>query len=314
MDVRALTVFVAAYEEGNFSRAAERLNATQPGVSVQMSALEAELGVSLFERTARGVVPTGPGKRLYPQALQLIHDLHKAEHDIKRLSGAVTGKITVGIPPTLSMAILAPVLTAYVKAYPEVDIRIFEAYSDTLISLVESGQIDFALVAPLPNHPAITYTRIFTDHFILASNRELGLAEETAVSLSEPPLFKYVVPSVLRRSLSALLEEPLRTGRIVPARMIEIDGLAGMLEFIASSDWVGLLPSATAHSRFGTDNVRFSPIAEEIHINYFVAHMRTRPLDIACEKFVELIHANLSLVEHGSSRFRLTRDARAGEK
>ncbi|PJG47380.1 hypothetical protein CAF53_03340 [Sphingobium sp. LB126] len=176
--------------------------------------------------------------------------------------------------------------------------------NNTLISLIESGQIDFALVAPLPNHPAIIYTKVFTDRFVLASNCDLGLTEESPVSLSEPPLFKYVVPSVLRRSLSALLEEPLRAGRIVPARMIEIDGLAGMLEFIASSDWVGLLPSATAHSRFETGKIRFSPISEEIYINYFVAHLRTKPLDAACEKFLELIHSELSLVEHGSSRFR----------
>ncbi|WP_327752250.1 LysR family transcriptional regulator (plasmid) [Sphingobium sp. SJ10-10] len=306
MDARVLTVFVAAYEEGNFSRAAERLNATQPGISVQISTLETELGVSLFERTARGVVPTAAGKRLYPRALQIIHDLRKTELDMKSLSGVITGKITVGIPPTLSMAILASVLSTYVDAYPDVEIRIFEAYSDTLISLIESAQIDFALVAPLPNHPAIVYEKVFTDRFILASNNDLGLSERIPVSLNEPPLFKYVVPSVLRRSLSALLEEPLREGRIVPARMIEIDGLAGALEFIASSDWVGLLPSATAYSRFGANKIRFSPISEDIYINYFVAHLRTKPLDAACSKFVELITSELSLVEHGSSRFRIS--------
>ena len=310
MDFRALTVFVAAYEEGNFSRAADRLNATQPGVSVQISTLETELGVPLFERNARGVLPTAQGKLLYPRAQQIIHDLRKTELEMKSLSGVISGKITVGIPPTLSMAILAAVLSKYADEYPNVEIRIFEAYSDTLISLVESNQIDFAIVAQLPNHPAIAYDKIFTDRFILASSPSLGLEEHQPISLSEPPLFKYVVPSLLRRSLAGLLEEPLKAGRIVPARMMEIDGLAGTLEFIAATDWVGLLPSATAHSRFGGDKVKFSPINEEIYINYFIAHLRTRPLDVACDKFAELINSELELVEHASSRFRIPTSTR----
>src|ERR1700681_2503363 len=104
MDVHLLKTFVAAYEEANFTRAALRVHGTQPGVSVQIAVLENAVGAQLFERNARSVTPTVAAKKLYPRALQLIHDLKKAELEIRSLSGLVTGRVSMGIPPTLSKA------------------------------------------------------------------------------------------------------------------------------------------------------------------------------------------------------------------
>jgi LysR family transcriptional regulator, nitrogen assimilation regulatory protein len=298
MDLRLVKTFVVAYEQQSFSKAATRLNATQPGVSNQIAMLEEELKTPLFDRKGRGVCPTHAGSRFYNLACKILRDIKSAEHEIRALSGVVTGKVGVGIPPTLGRAVLAPTLAGFVAAYPDVDVRVFEAYSDTLLSLVENGELDFALVAQIPDHPAVEYQRIYRDRFVLASGlKHGGIPPRRAVRLDVAPYYKLVVPSVLRLGLKRLLEEPLRTGRIVASRIIEIDGLSGALQFITTTDWVALLPAATAYNNPEGVAIQFNPIVgEEIAVDYFVAHLRTEPLSVAAQAFIGLTVAELSLV------------------
>lgn len=297
VDIHTLRTFVAAYEEQSFTRAAHRVHATQPGVSVQIAALEASLGVQLFERKARSIVPTVAAERLYRRALQLIRDFRSAEQEIRALSGVVAGRISVGIPPTLSKAVLAPVLTRYVNAYPQVEVRIFEAYSDTLLSLLESRELDFAYVAHLADRPAVDYTKVYRDRFVLVSGVACKLPPGRAIHLNVEPYFKIVIPSLLRNHLHTLLDEPFRTGRIIPARIIEIDGLTGALEFLAMTDWVALLPAATAYNNSEGPKIRLNPIAgEEIAIDYFAAHAKTEPVSVAAQAFMDFTAAELDLV------------------
>ena len=297
MDIRLLRTFIAAYEETSFTRAAVRVHGTQPGVSAQIAVLETAIGAQLFERNARSVTPTAAAKRLYPRALQLIHDLRKAELEIRSLSGLITGKVSMGIPPTLSKAILGPVLASYVSAYPEVEVRIFEAYSDSLLSLIESGELDVAVVAHLADRPAINYQKVYRDRFVVASGVSSGIEPGRPIRLDMEPYFKIVIPSLLRHSLHSLLDEPLRTRRVVPARIIEIDGLSGALEFLSITDWIALLPAATAYNNSQSPGIRYNPIAgDEIAIDYFVAHARTEPISIATQALVDLTIAELNLV------------------
>jgi LysR family transcriptional regulator, nitrogen assimilation regulatory protein len=286
MDMQLLKTFVAAYEEASFTKAAQRLNATQPGVSVKIATLEADVGMPLFERNTRSVTPTVAGRRLYPRALQLIHDLNSAAQEIRSLAGTVAGQVAVGIPPTLSKAILAPVLSGYLDAFPSVDVRIFEAHSDTLLELVERSELDFAVVTKLADHPSVNYRKVFRDRFVVAS-AACNLGHEGPIHLNVEPYFKIVV---LRCALHGALDEPLRTGRIVPARLVEIDGLAGTFEFLAMTDWVALLPSATAYSNSERSGVRFNRLAgEQIPIDYYVAHGRTEPISEAGKAFIQMM-------------------------
>jgi len=286
MDIHLLKTFVAAFEEASFTKAARRLHATQPGVSVKIAALEEEVGMPLFERSTRSVTPTAAGKRLYPKALQLIHDLNSAKQEIQALSGTITGQVAVGLPPTLSKAILAPVLSRYLEANPGVDVRVFEGHSDTLLSLVEQGELNFAVVTKLADHPAVNYRKIFRDRFVVASSLD-KFGHDRPVHLDIEPYSKLVV---LRCALQGALEEPLRTGRIVPSRVLEIDGLAGIYDFLAMTDWLALLPSATAYSNSKNSGVRFNClVGDPITIDYFVAHDRTEPISVAAQRFVDLM-------------------------
>jgi DNA-binding transcriptional LysR family regulator len=294
MDIKQLRAFLAVYEEGSFSKAAERINATQPGLSVRIATLELELKAALFERHHRGIVPTSAGHRLYELGLKIIHDTNRAVTTIQSLGESISGTLTVGIPPTLSKAILAPVLSEYVRRLPDVDIRIVEAYSIRLIPLLESRDIDIAIVTPVPNHPRISYTPIYTDRFVIVSGPDLSIPPKLRVNLDREATYKLVIPST-RHGLYKLLGEPFETGRIRARRTMEIDGLSGTLEFVAATDWAALLPYAAVHA--GEAGLRVNRIdGEDITIRYFIATAATEPVSPAAEKFVELVKKELDRI------------------
>lgn len=288
MDLRHVRAFVAAYEKRSLTAAAVTIYATQPGLSVQIAALEAELRSKLFERHARGLQPTFAGERFYPLAVNILRDVNNAVGTMRALSKSVAGSFSIGVPPTLSKAILASVLIEFADAYPEVEIRIVEAYSGTLLALLESKDVDCALVMHVPDHPEIRFTPIYDDRFVLVSGPRLGIEHGVSVALNKEPRLKLVFPS-LRHGLHRLLEPQLTTERIRPERFIEIDGLSGTLKFIEASDWAGLLPYAAVHDDVDEARLRVNPIdGDEIKIEYFVAQHATEFLLPAAQIFIDI--------------------------
>lgn len=298
MDIRLLRTFVAAFEEANFTRAAERLHATQPGVSVQIAALEAHVGTTLFERNARSVTATVAARRLYPRALKLIHDFNSAVQDIRALAGMVAGRVTVGIPPTLSSELVPPVLSQYLSAYPHSEIRIVEGPSEALLSQVERGELDLALLTRAVDQPAIAARRVCHDRIVLASGPLSGIDSGGPVRLDAVERrLKIVVPSMLRHVLHGKLEEPIRAGQILPERLIELDGLQCTLKLVAATDWVALLPASAVSREAKGSGVRISSLASnDLAVDYFVVHPSTEPLSAAAEAFIDLIVAELNRI------------------
>ena len=97
LDLRQIQYFACLYEQRSVTRAARSLNVVQPALSMQISRLEKRLGINLFERTARGMIPTAAGDAMYRLYLPVLLDLKHANQQVMELSGKVLGKIAVGI-------------------------------------------------------------------------------------------------------------------------------------------------------------------------------------------------------------------------
>lgn len=310
MHLKQLKAFLIVYEEGSFGRAAVRSRSTQPGLSVQISALEQELNVKLFHRHARGVEPTAEGRQLYRRGVQLVELANSVTQEIIALSGNVTGAVSAGISPALGRAVLASTLSQFVARFPNVDLRVSEDYSSTLLSLIESQALDFAIVAHVPNHPTIRFKHFFQDPFVVVSSRLAGLAPLQPVHLDKAPYHKFVVPSV-HHGLQSALDIPFRSGSIVSQRTIEVNSLSGVLEFVATTDWLALLPYTSVHCGLDTSRLQINPIAgSNVRIDYYVACAATEPLSAAAQAFVEIVANELKSIQ--ASAIRLME--RAGKK
>src|SRR5215510_10933782 len=141
--LRQIRAVIAVCEEGSFTRAAQRENATQSGISQHVAALERALGVRLFERSNAGVRPTPAGMRYYRRCVAALGTLQTGAEEMRELAGRVSGNLRIGLMPTFTRAALAPTLRDYVRDHPDVKLRIFLFYGAVTTEKVLAEEIDF---------------------------------------------------------------------------------------------------------------------------------------------------------------------------
>ncbi len=137
-----INLFVCVVEEGSFSAAARVLGVAPSSVARQIQQLEQALGARLFLRTTRKQSLTEAGELYYRHARRAAEELEAARSGIARMTGAPAGVLTVTAEPDLAVALLSPLLPAFLREYPEVTVRLL--FSTALSDLVE-GRIDLAV-------------------------------------------------------------------------------------------------------------------------------------------------------------------------
>ena len=292
MDLRQMRSFAAVIEEGSINQASERLNCSQPSISVQMRQLEEELGLSLLDRQTRGVVPTPAGERFYADCLKILGDVEAARQRMDDWSREVSGSLAAGIIPTISKGALPKVLPDYTSEYPNVDIRIAEAYSGTLTGWVLEGELDFALVTEPPHNPSLYQKVVSSEPLVLVSGRTSRLTPGEPVELPAIEPIKLLIPSQ-RHSLRTIIERHVDAGDIAVERNIEIDGLYATLQFLRHSDWSTILPVTTLAEDIDDPRLTVSPIvAPATRLDYYLIHQTRRPLTQPALRESALVWAN----------------------
>lgn len=123
--LNALRVFEAAARHGGFAKAAEELNVTPAAVSHQVKSLESHLDVTLFVRHPRGLELTGAGRALLPQLTRGLNHLARAVGSVAAVE--IAGRLVVNAAPSFAVLWLVPRLQGFVRAYPEIQVRILNA-------------------------------------------------------------------------------------------------------------------------------------------------------------------------------------------
>lgn len=128
MDWKSLPAFLAVARAGSLRGGAERIEGTHATVRRQIEGLEAQLGTTLFRRSAGGLTLTAAGRRLLPQALEAEAALLKGFNAVKGLDREASGKIRLSVDPLTAHYLLAPILAEFAKLYPEIDIELKLSY------------------------------------------------------------------------------------------------------------------------------------------------------------------------------------------
>ena len=146
MDMKELTYIVTIADEGSISRAAEKLYMAQSSLSQFLQQYEAELGTSLFMRTARGVRPTPSGAVFLAHARQILLEYHRAKSELWDIEELKGGQIELGISTFRGTYLLPRVLKRFQELYPNIHVEITEKDSLFLEDMLLEGLLDIALL------------------------------------------------------------------------------------------------------------------------------------------------------------------------
>ncbi|AXQ29475.1 LysR family transcriptional regulator [Solimonas sp. K1W22B-7] len=152
MDTQNLTAFIAVADSSSFTQAAEALHLSQPAVSKRITALEEQIGQSLFDRVGRQVSLTDAGRTLLPYAKKVLQDLEDGRRALSHLHDKVTGRLSIGTSHHIGLHRLPPVLRAFTQQYPEVDLDIHFMDSEVACQAVLAGKLELGIVT-LPTQP-----------------------------------------------------------------------------------------------------------------------------------------------------------------
>jgi DNA-binding transcriptional LysR family regulator len=292
--LRQIRAVIAVCEEGSFTRAAQRENATQSGISQHVAAVERTLKVKLFERTAGGVTPTPAGLRYYKRCVEAVGTLEHAAEEVRSLAGEVTGELRIGLMPTFTRAVLAPVLDDFVPRCPEVRLHIVEGYSALLTEMVLDDALDFAVVPAFEGAIGLKSRMLVRDREMMISGPKAGFKALAPLRLAECRPLKIVVPgpdNIRRRNL----ETYFQAHGVEIAAMLEMDAMIATLEFVARSDWVTILPSVISVNDINRGELIVNPIADpELHAEFVVIQPRRRTLSTQARLFLERFEQEVS--------------------
>ncbi|MEZ7812237.1 MAG: LysR family transcriptional regulator [Paracoccaceae bacterium] len=247
--IRSLQAFIAVYEEQSFSRAADRENSTQSGMSTQVKELEQMLGSTLLLRERKKFTLTPAGETIYREGQKILKLLFGAEKAVLEMKGKVTGLVRFGMIPSLTRTVLIPALDQFKGEFPDVEISLLEEYSFSLMRRVLDGELDFAIVPSTDLPAGLSGSFVARDREMLVSSAKTGIgsAHLTNVSFSVLNNKRLIVPSrlnVRRQHFDTMLN----THGIHVGETLEMDGMLATLEMVSATDWVAILPSTICHA------------------------------------------------------------------
>ncbi|QPM90467.1 LysR family transcriptional regulator [Pseudooceanicola algae] len=296
MKLQQLRYFVAVFEQGSFSAAAEKVNATQSGLSMHVGQIEKRYGVVLFSRSSSGVSPTEAGRSFYREAVKVLAAAYRAEDRIRSLSKSVTGHIRVGLMPTFTRAVLTPALLEFAEEYPEVRLSISEAYSGALANDVTEGRLDFAVVpASFDLGEMLVATPMGQDRecLVCAAGREFPTTPD-GVRLRDLPPQKFVLPgqgNARRHRIDAYLGQ----NQIEVLERLQLDTMHGTLGLVGQSDWVSILPGILCLPDLDGTRRRVVPLADPaLTVDYLQIEHASRPLSQGAQAFADILQKELT--------------------
>ncbi len=244
MEIRQLKYFLKVAETLNFSEASRRLFITQSTLSQQISHLEKEIGLPLFERNSHEVYLTEPGKELLPYAMKAVVATDSCIAHIEDLKQMITGELNIGVTYSFS-TIMMDTMVDFMKTYPGVKLNIFYHSMDELLEMLKSRKVDFVLAfLPLQSDKEIDSRIIFTNRLAAIVNQNHPLAKQQRIHLKELERFGLVLPA--RGLLARHAFERLISHQELELKVkVEVNTIDLIFQLLHRSNYISILAEST---------------------------------------------------------------------
>lgn len=213
MEIRQIRYFLSAARLGSLKAAAREHFVTQPAVSLQLKKLETELGVTLYTRRGRGIVPTEAGALLLSHGGEIIRRIEDLERSIAGHAGGARGTLAIGMIDAASIYVLPGALRGFRRRYPGVDVRVEVSDSDALLTSLDTGRVELAIVTLPITGANLEIVPFYRDALVLVASPRHTLAASRLArrrplqAVADRGLITYPARSVTRRLIEKVFIE-----------------------------------------------------------------------------------------------------------
>lgn len=291
-DYYRIFYYVAKY--GSFSKAARVLLNNQPNITRTIKLLEAELGVTLFIRSHKGIELTPEGELVYKYVSSTISFIESGERELELYKKLKAGSIRLGTTETSLYVYLLPIIKKFHYLYPNIRIKIANSSSPDAMKMIQKGLVDFALVTtPITLPDNLVERRLVTYDEILVGGREFMHLKDKVVSFED--ILSYPIISLSKDTSSFIFYEQLfayNGHKYIPD--IETSTISQLLTLVKENLGLGFLPEAYVEKSIADKEIISIKVKEKIPSRHFsLVRTKNHQLSIAASNLEKLIIDNI---------------------
>ncbi|MEE4730224.1 LysR family transcriptional regulator [Pseudomonas alliivorans] len=185
MHVKQLRAFLAVAQYLSFAQAGERLNLSQPALSLTIKSLEEDLGGQLLTRTTRNVSLTPEGETLLPLARQLLADWDNTEELLRQRFTLQMGRVSIAAMPSFAGNLLPGALKTFRERYPRVNVAVHDVVNEQVLEMVRHRRVELGIGFEPESSNALSFTPFYMDRFVAVVSKQSPLAGREEVSWAE---------------------------------------------------------------------------------------------------------------------------------
>lgn len=254
MELHQLRYAVIIAKHRNFTRAAEEICLSQPSLSQQITKLEEELGVKLFERNTRNVLLTSAGRTFIEHAQRILSEIDQIHHSMQEHIGLLKGKFNIGVIPVIGKVKLSTLITSFQKTHPGLDIHIIEGGSHVLFEQLCMSKIDAALLTPPSNQDTsmVNFYPLIDDELVLVVHRSHPFMLKGVIDLVEAANEKFIFANSTTSAYGIMMQACHNAG-FEPQAACECSQVETVMGLINDGVGIALFSSRVAYSQLNPD-------------------------------------------------------------
>ena len=291
MELRVLRYFVTVAEELNITRAAEKLNISQPPLSNQIRALEEELDTVLFIRGKRHLLLTESGQLLYRHAKEILSLSEKTSNEIRQMGKDLSGTISIGLVEGSAPDIASKWIESFIRKYPDIKFRIMDGNSDELIERLRSGLINLAVITSPCDQTLLHSFKVGQEKMtaFMSKDNPLSRLPGETIDLALLKDQSLIVPS--RESINDMIYEWFKEINAEPRIVCRMDNYLDVAALAGCNVGVSLFPKTSYV-------LNQQIVAKEIVnsgrlVEYLFVWLKGKPLPLADETFIDFVRKSL---------------------
>ena len=240
MNLRHLRIFVAACETGSFTRAATRLQMSQPALSKIVRDLEEQYSLRLFTRTGRGVRLTEGGQLFHKRATAILREFDLLEEELLKVQDEAVGDVNVSIPHRVGRFIMLPLVKRFTARFPRASIHVFENLNIDTQHMIVCGDVDIGLFYLPPKPPSVAVEKIGAEHLYVVGAADI-IGENNPITMAEASRLPLILPGA-RAHYRGFINNAFSAASYVPNVVRELETVHGLLAFAMEGEGATILP------------------------------------------------------------------------